>query len=314
MKIFAHLLTLILLFNTHFVFAQQNQGTPDDIETRLVDIWSEGTRMRGTVFTSGAAADEKLPTILMAHGWGGLAASLTRDAIAFARQGYLVLTFDYRGWGLSDGRIILDQDIPGERPGNRFSAQVREIREVVDPVDMLADWRNALHWLHGEAQVDTDRIGLWGSSQSGGYVVEMAIRDTRVKAVHSQVGSLDGRGIGLTPAAYTAATQMARGDLAYPEQGEVVVGSLRGAPIASRFADYAPVEKINEAGDTPIQFVIAEKEELFNNEEHSILAHRRYQGPKNLVVIPDIAHYGIYREAWQQANQLALDWFNQHLK
>jgi len=59
---------------------------------------------------------------------------------------------------------------------------------------------------------------------------------------------------------------------------------------------------------------LPDNEELFDNKEHSVLAHQRYRGPKNLVVIPDIAHYGIYREAWQRANQLALDWFEQHLQ
>jgi dipeptidyl aminopeptidase/acylaminoacyl peptidase len=32
------------------------------------------------------------------------------------------------------------------------------------------------------------------------------------------------------------------------------------------------------------------------------------------VVIPNIAHYGIYGEARAQATRLAIDWFDQHLK
>jgi uncharacterized protein len=297
------------------VLAQQ--AAESEVQTRQVAIWSEGTRMAGTVYTPASAGpNERLPTILMAHGWGGVAAQLARDARAFASAGYLVVTFDYRGWGNSDSRVILTDEPPpaDQRPAGRFHAEVIEVREVVDPVDMLADWQNALHWLHGEPQVDTTRIGVWGSSQSGGYVVEMAIRDPRIRAVHSQVGALSGHGMGTTPQAFEEATRRARGEIGYPEPGATVVGNLRGAPIAPRFANYSPVDRINEAGDIPIQFVLAEDEELFDNREHGIRAHGLYRGPKRLVIIPGIAHYGIYREAWQQTNELAREWFDMHLK
>ncbi len=300
-RFYGYLAILMWMFSS----ALAAQAIPETVEARPIHIWSEGARMSATVFLpAGADEDEKFPTVLMAHGWGGVAAQLVRDAVAFAEAGYLVVTFDYRGWADSDGRLVLGAD--GE--------SVREVREVVDPVDMLADWQNALHWLHGEPQVDADRIGLWGSSQSGGYVVEMAIRDPRVRAVHSQVGSLSGRQIGDTDEARRDAARRARGEIGYPEPGERAVGNLRGAPIASRFYNYSPVDNINDAGDIPIQFVLAENEELFDNRDHGILAYERYDGPKRLVVIPDISHYGIYREAWQQSNALALEWFDRYLK
>ncbi len=294
----------------------RNFPIPADVATRSVDIWSEGTRMSGTVFTRKDAGTGKLPTILMAHGWGGTAAALTRDAFGFAQAGYLVVTFDYRGWGTSDSRVILTRPAPdaaGKEKG-RFTAEVQEVREVVDPVDMLTDWQNALHWLQGEPQVDTARIGIWGSSQSGGYVAEMATRDHRIKAVYSQVGAFSGHGLGTTPQAYEDATKRARGEIGYPEPGIRVLGNLRGAPIYSRFANYAPVDHINDAGQIPMMIVVAENEELFDNRQHGILAYERYQGPKQLVVVTGIKHYGIYMEACAQAHKLARDWFDKHLK
>ncbi len=80
---------------------------PDDIAARKVDIMSAGVRMSGEVFSAKALAGEKLPTIVMSHGWGGTVAGLRRDAAEFAEAGYLVVAFDYRGWGLSDSRVIL---------------------------------------------------------------------------------------------------------------------------------------------------------------------------------------------------------------
>lgn len=288
---------------------------PADVAAREVNIWSEGTRMSGTVYVSKVAEDKKLPAILMAHGWGGTASALRRDAVGFAQAGYLVVTFDYRGWGVSDSRVILvkpGQPSPGDK--GRFIAEVQEVREVVDPVDMLTDWQNALHWLHGEPQVDTTRIGIWGSSQSGGYVAELATRDHRIKAVYSQVGAFDGRDLGRSPEAYVDAIKRARGEIGYPEPGLRVLGNLRGAPIYSRFANYAPVDHINDAGTIPMRIVVAEKEELFDNKQHGILAYERYNGPKDLVIVPGIAHYGIYMQAWPLAHKLASEWFDRHLK
>ena len=61
-------------------------------------------------------------------------------------------------------------------------------------------------------------------------------------------------------------------------------------------------------------FIIAEKEELFDNRDHGIKAHERAKGPKKLVTIPNITHYGVYGEARAQAQKLAVDWFDVHLK
>jgi hypothetical protein len=52
----------------------------------------------------------------------------------------------------------------------------------------------------------------------------------------------------------------------------------------------------------------------FDNRGHGILAHERAKGPKKLVTIPNITHYGIYGEARQQSVKLAIEWFDAHLK
>jgi pimeloyl-ACP methyl ester carboxylesterase len=288
---------------------------PDDVASRKVDVYSEGARMTGYVYVLKATrADKKLPTIIMAHGWGGTQSGLRRDAAEFAQEGYLVLTFDYRGWGESDSRVTLVK--PAEDPKQvTFTASVRAIREVVDPLDMAADWQNAIHWVHGEPQVDTARIGLWGSSMGGSYVVYAAAHDPRVKAVHSQVtGGLKGSLWTARPPTFTEATQRARGEIGYPEPSAQVYPGLRGAPISSRFANYNPLDDITDVNSVAFQFVLSEHEQYLNNEEHAIAAYKRYQGPKNLVVIPGINHYDIYGKAREQTHKLAREWFDKYLK
>lgn len=323
---------------TVFALAQQSKykplppfEMPADVEVRKADIYSEGTRMEASVFTAKGSAGKKLPVILMAHGWGGVAASLVREASLFAQAGYFVVTFDYRGWGKSDSRVILTGRPPAEKSNYRYTAEVQELREIVDPLEMIVDWQNAIHWVVGEPQADAERIGLWGSSLSGGLVVAVAARDHRVKAVHGQVPALDGRwalasgeqeakDYVTTPDSqaqtYREATRRARGELGYPTPGAKAVGNLVGAPIRFKFGNYIPVEEIIWAPDCAIQLILGGKEELFDNRLNGIKALERHKGPKNLVTIPDIDHYGIYYvlEARNQSNKLAIAWFDRYVK
>lgn len=288
---------------------------PDGVNARKVNVYSEGARMTGYVYTlKSVAAGERLPTIIMAHGWGGTQSGLRRDAAEFAQEGYLVLTFDYRGWGESDSRVTLSKPAPDPKQLD-FTADVHAIREVVDPLDMAADWQNAIHWVHGEPQVDTNRIGLWGSSMGGSYVVYAGAHDPRVKAVHSQVtGGLRGSLWTARKETFTEATARARGDAGYPEPSAQVYPGLRGAPISSRFANYNPLDDITDVNAVAFQFVLSQNEQYLNNEEHAIAAFKRYQGPKNLVVIPGINHYDIYGSAREQSHKLAREWFDKYLK
>lgn len=306
----------LLLLTVAAGHGQEQWSAPEGIAWRSSTIHSEGTRLAAEVFALRSNADEKLPCILMAHGWGGTVRGLRRDAVAFARAGYLVVAFDYRGWGNSDPRVILAAPGPTGKPG-KFQAEVIAIREVIDPVEQGRDWLNALHWLQAEPGCDAERIGIWGSSYSGGHVLYAAAHDKRVKAVFSQVGGMDSRFVVRnaeeSQRTLDEATRRTRGELPYPEPGAVEVGALRGAPIRDKLMHYAPVELAKRASHAALMIVVAENEELFDNRDHGIKAHAAATGIKKLEVIPDIKHYGIYREAREQAQQLAIDWFNEHL-
>jgi dienelactone hydrolase len=301
------------------LYAQQEKPdfkAPNDVLFRTADIMSEGTRMAAEVFTPKDPKSDKLPTIVMSHGWGGTAALLRPDAVAFARAGYLVVAFDYRGWGKSDSRLIL-ADKKLEKRDGKLVAEVKEVREVVDPIDQTTDILNAIHWVVGEKQCDPEHIGLWGSSYSGGHVVYVAARDPRVKAFVSQVGAMDSRWAIANPQirAYTfsQATARARGKLDYPKPG-AKFGTLTGAPVIEKLAVYAPIEDIGRCKDCAKLFIIAENEDLFDNKEHAILAYERASGVKKLVTVKGIKHYGIYNEARGRAQKEAIAWFDEHLK
>ncbi len=287
------------------------------IEERAAEIMSEGVRMHATLYHR-KDAGAPLPTLILSHGWGGTAAMLRYQATEFAKAGFLAIAFDYRGWGESDSRVILTAPAPAQHNDHRFTAEVKEVREVVDPLEQATDIFNVIHWAMSEPLVDRNRLGLWGTSFSGGLVVYVAARDPRVKAIVSQVGYM-GQALSSIPAAaltknYDDATRRARGEIGYPPPRAREIGNLQGAPIREKFLLYAPIDDVARARNCAMLFIAAEHEELFDNAQHPKLAYQRASEPKKYVEIPGIRHYGIYSEAREQATRLAIDWFHRHLK
>jgi fermentation-respiration switch protein FrsA (DUF1100 family) len=86
-----------------------------------------------------------------------------------ADAGYLVLTFDPRGFGESGG----------------------EPRFHHDPNLVVADYAHALSYLRGLDEVATESIGAVGVCMGGGYAMSLAARDKRIKAVASVAGGYD---------------------------------------------------------------------------------------------------------------------------
>ena len=108
--------------------------------------------------------------VIIGHGLCGTVDSgLLPYAEAFAKAGFHALAFDYRGFGLSEGKK----------------------RQYISVPDQIMDWRNAISFLRRHEHVDAERIGLWGVSFSGGHVLHLAHSDARVRAVVAQVPMID---------------------------------------------------------------------------------------------------------------------------
>src|SRR5437899_4939453 len=141
------------------------------IEKRDVMFKSGETFAAAWLFLpKGAAPNARVPAVAMAHGFGAVKEMyLESFARRFAEAGVAALVFDYRGFGASGG----------------------EPRQRISPHDQMEDYRNALTWLSLQPEIDADRLGVWGSSFSGGHVIQVAAHDSRVKAVVSQAGAMD---------------------------------------------------------------------------------------------------------------------------
>jgi len=141
------------------------------IEEREVMFKSAETFAAGWLFLpENGALGVRVPAVAMAHGLGAVKEMyLEPFARRFAKAGIAALVFDYRGFGASGG----------------------EPRQRISPHDQMEDYRNALTWLSLQSEIDADRLGVWGSSFSGGHVIQVAAHDSRVKAVVSQAGAMD---------------------------------------------------------------------------------------------------------------------------
>src|ERR1700744_3966255 len=130
--------------------------------------------LRGWFYTSDSASG-KAPCLVMCHGFTALK-EMDLDAFAeyfVSKLPISVLVYDNRGFGDSD-------TAPGEP---RF--------EII-PMIQCSDISDAITYAASRPEVDPARIGIWGSSYSGGHVLYVGAADRRVKAVLSQVPCVSG--------------------------------------------------------------------------------------------------------------------------
>jgi pimeloyl-ACP methyl ester carboxylesterase len=136
-------------------------------KTRLT-FESNGTRCAATLYRPAGTADS-VPCVVMGHGFTGTQDQLAPYAERFTAAGLAVLTFDYRHFGESEGQP----------------------RQIVDLKKQLEDWRAAIALARTVEGVDPQRIALWGSSLSGGHVINLAAEDPTLAAVVVQVPAID---------------------------------------------------------------------------------------------------------------------------
>ena len=136
---------------------------------------SDQVTLRGWFYTPSAAEREKLPCLVMAHGFSAVKEmGLEKFAEYFtSKLPIAALIYDNRGFG--------DSDVKDGSP-----------RQEILPYQQTSDYSDAITYAQSRQDVDPDKIGIWGTSFSGGHVLWVGATDKRVKAVLSQVPIVDG--------------------------------------------------------------------------------------------------------------------------
>jgi uncharacterized protein len=132
---------------------------------RDIEFKADGVTLKGWLYKPNKGKSP-FPTVVMAHGFSGVKEmTLDKYAEVFVDAGLAVLVYDNRCLGASGGRP----------------------RQDIDPTMQLRDYRSAITFAQSQKECDAGRIGVWGTSYTGGTVCAVAALDRRVKAVVSQV-------------------------------------------------------------------------------------------------------------------------------
>jgi fermentation-respiration switch protein FrsA (DUF1100 family) len=294
---------------------------------RDIEFEVDGAVLRGWLYVPDVGAAPH-PTIVMAHGFSAVKEMyLDRFAEAFAEAGLASLVFDNRNLGASDGQPRLE----------------------IDPWQQVSDYRAAITYAITRPEVDGDRIGIWGSSYSGGHVLVVGAIDRRVKCVVSQVPVISGHAnaralvrADFLPGlrAQFEADRLARFGGAAPAMVPVVdADPLAPAALPTpdswawftetrelrapawrnevtlrsveMFTEYEPGAYLPWISPTPLLMCVAH-EDVLTPSELALEAYERAREPKRLVLLPG-GHFDAYVNGFDSSSAAASDWFSQHL-
>jgi uncharacterized protein len=295
---------------------------------RDVEFDAEGVTLRGWHYLP-PKSKKRVPTIVMAHGFSAVKEMyLDKFAEAFVDAGFGALVFDNRNFGASDG----------------------ELRQEIDPWEQVRDYRHAITYATTLKEVDADRIGIWGSSYSGGHVIVVGAIDRRVKCVVGQVPLVSGhrnarrivrsdfvgavggmfdqdranRYAGKPPAMIPVvdADPMAASALPTPDSYTwfTETGNTRAPSWINEvtlrsvemFWEYEPGAYLPYVSPTPVLMVVARGDVLCVS-DLAIEAFENAREPKKLVILPG-GHFDAYVAGFEGASTAATEWFVEHLK
>jgi uncharacterized protein len=305
---------------------------PDGVTTKQITFYVDGgTPLYGKLFfPKGFKAIDRRPGIVVGHGINALSIGIEKYAARFAERGLVAMAIDYQSYGFSGSGA---DDLRLLEPDPSVDAQAvteKRLRVVVKRTNLnnaheVDDYRAAISYLQGEAGVDADRIGIWGSSNAGSVVIAVAEIDTRAKAVVSQVAGP--RPVARGPAPAPAGPQAAMLDDAIKRartgQGAEVDGGFSFRSKIDMFGnfrnrDVRPGAALDQIADTTkILFLPAEKDELTNGPGGAIEA-TKYLNDRGVtaqtIVYPELTHFQAYSNTgFEVGSTLAAEWFLKYL-
>lgn len=266
------------------------------------------------------AAEPPWPTLVMCHGFAGVKELLLPPvAQRFAEAGYCVLTFDYRGFGESEGE-----------------------RGRLVPSLQIDDICSALEFVATQPFVAANRIGLWGTSLGGANAIIAATQTDKVKALAVQLTFANGE-------------RVVTGSMSAPDKEKFLQTMQRMAdkrdrtgkemmvPLKKVLTDAQSVVfyeqhveefdalKIKVPFLTVLETMALKPEEVLaklkvplhitgasndsvNPAEESQLLYEQASEPKALLMLDGAEHYKAYEgQLLTQVTNAQLDWFGKYL-
>jgi dipeptidyl aminopeptidase/acylaminoacyl peptidase len=292
-----------------------------------IDFTSAGVTCRGWLYRPDGGATPA-PAIVMSHGFSATRhMGLPSFAERFCAAGFAVMVFDYRCLGDSDGAE----------------------RGRIVPQEQHDDLRAAIDFIAAEPGIDPARIGLWGTSYSGGHALFVGALDARIKAIVAQVpalavassliGFVGAEGFAAYLAAFAA--DLTRRNAGHPS-AQVSIVAPEGQPCVfpsfeardwfaasapdadAKWVNHTTLESLARMAEyTPAAFMdLVAKPLLILAAEHDGIipvahvheAFARAREPKELEIYP-CGHFGLYpgRPFHEAAAERAAGWFGRWL-
>jgi dienelactone hydrolase len=135
----------------------------------------------GPAFEFGVASffDEKLPVVILCHGFTGNKTMMHLLATGLVRSGYAVVSIDFRGHG--ENEALFGYSLSGPDYG------------------LLQDIERVITWVRARPQYDAERLALMGHSRGAGAVLQYAQYDPNISAVVPISGGWPGDGTQVPP-------------------------------------------------------------------------------------------------------------------
>ncbi|WSQ13093.1 alpha/beta fold hydrolase [Streptomyces sp. NBC_01231] len=274
---------------------------------RFVDIAGDGgTVLKANVITpADADGTRRYPLLVLPTSWGLPQVQYLAQAQKLANSGYVVLSYNVRGFWQSGGEI-----------------------EVAGPPD-VADASKVIDWALANTPADARKVGMAGVSYGAGISLLAAAHDKRVKAVAALSGWAD-----LVGSIYSERTQHVQASALL--DGASLVTGRQSAELRQIFDDFYAsnldkepelvawgkkrsavtyVDQLNK-NDTAVMMANAWGDTIFSPNQYADF-YEKLTGPKRLELRPGdhataeiTGLFGLPNDVWTDTGR----WFDHYLK
>ena len=223
----------------------------------------------------------KTPAIIICHGVGANKSDFTELAVFLSKRGYVVLLFDFRAHGESEG--------------NRTSLGYREQKDIVAALDLLKT----------RPEIDVKRIGIYGFSMGGSAAILAAAQTNAFRAV-----VVDSAFTSLRDQAHDAITGFYRLP-SFPFLPLAIMGYQ--LYFQTSVDNISPVSVIAKIAPTPVLIIAGEGDALIPADNGRRLFSAAKE-PKELWIIPNADHGATMVAAGSAYEERVGEFFDRNLK